>query len=72
MNCDECSGGELVPTRFTYARRAPDGSTLTMEVEGFACPACDHQLILGRDAERISRQWHVIARRATSAAAAHS
>ncbi|MGI8927452.1 MAG: hypothetical protein ACR2HN_12520 [Tepidiformaceae bacterium] len=60
MNCDRCGDSQLWPARFTFERVTPDGKVLRMEVDGFECPACSEEVLLGRDAERISEEWRRI------------
>lgn len=66
MRCDNCGIADLAPARFTYERVGPEGARLIRVVEGFECPSCRYQLIVGRDAETLSRDWYRLTRRATT------
>jgi predicted RNA-binding Zn-ribbon protein involved in translation (DUF1610 family) len=66
MRCENCRQADLAPSTFLYERITPDGTRLAVEVEGFECPNCADRVILGRDAERISREWYRIVRTRTA------
>ena len=57
MRCEQCHQAGLRPATFVYERELPDGTVLRREVEGFECPNCSDRVLLGRDAEEISREW---------------
>lgn len=59
--CWECSV-DLVPEDFVYERETDDGLVLREDVSGYRCPSCDEQVLMGRDAERISRRWYELLR----------
>ena len=59
--CRECSV-DLVPEDFVYERETDDGLVLREDVSGYRCPSCDDQVLMGRDAERISRRWYELLR----------
>ena len=59
--CWECSV-DLVPEDFVYERATDDGLVLREDVSGYRCPSCDEQVLMGRDAERISRRWYELLR----------
>lgn len=57
--CRECSV-DLVPDDFVFERATDDGRVLREEVSGYRCPSCDERVLMGRDAERISRRWYAL------------
>ena len=57
MKCEHCHQVDLRPATFVYERELPDGTALRREVEGLECPNCGDRVLLGREAEEISRQW---------------
>lgn len=59
--CWECSV-DLIPEDFVYERATDDGRVLREEVSGYRCPSCGEQVLMGRDAVRISRRWREMLR----------
>ena len=59
--CWECSI-DLIPEDFVYERTTDDGLHLREEVSGYRCPSCGERVLMGRDAERISRRWYELLR----------
>lgn len=57
--CRECSVG-LIPEDFVFERATGDGRVLREEVSGYRCPSCNERVLMGRDAERISRRWYAL------------
>ena len=57
--CRECSV-DLIPDDFVFERATGDGRVLREEVSGYRCPSCNERVLMGRDAERISRRWYAL------------
>ena len=66
--CWECSV-DLIPEDFVYERATDDGRVLREEVSGYRCPSCGEHVLMGRDAERISRRWRELRRSRSPAGA---
>ena len=66
--CWECSV-DLVPEDFVYERATDDGRVLREEISGYRCPSCGEQVLMGRDAVRISRRWRELLRSCSPAGA---
>ena len=57
--CRECSV-DLVPDEFVFEWATGDGRVLREEVSSYRCPSCNERVLMGRDAERISRRWYAL------------
>ena len=55
-----------------YERTTDDGRVLREDVSGYRCPSCGEQVLMGRDAERISRRWYELLRSRSPASPAHT
>lgn len=69
--CWECSV-ELIPEDFVYERSTDDGRVLREDVSGYRCPSCGEQVLMGRDAVRISRRWYELLRSRSPASPTHT